>query len=530
MPMDQTESFIGGFTDNWAYLKAELQWLDRVLMLAVARQRKETKEIDRVAQSKADRATSHWWKGVVSLDGNVSYDEHRQPVSQPSPAKPTHQQQMEQQIKVSRDRGIVLALPVLCDRLCLTPFEKNLVLMSLAPELNRRYGRLYHFLQGEDPIDKTDLPSLDLVLRLLCRNDSEWRVARNHIVERSPLKQYSLLRLLPHAGETRLNSSLKLHEALVDFLIAEQPTVGALEALLHAAKNSIVLSPTGFSQPVLPQSSLAQPALRPSALRQLDPALNGLTLILPAALSESLQYLAQQVWGYHQAEKLWDIQPASPGKVVLLTGATGTGKTLAARTLASVLQTPLFLADLAQVNPEELPDLIEAIDSQAPIVLLIKSAQRWLGRSPALSSDRLQALLERRRRLPGLTLLSAPQPAAILLRWQQQFDRSLVFPLPEESARLRLWKQAFSGSVPLSADLKWKELAKQLTLSGGEIQAIAQETIAYAAAIEAAQVGNEHLLYVLTQRGLTLKIKLSKRRSKNGSSAQAEEDNPNKGR
>ena len=523
MPTDQTESFTGGFTDNWAYLKAELQWLDRVLMLAVARQRKETKEVDRVAQSKADRATSHWWKGVVALEGNISYDEHRPTPQSSNPqqssntaAKPTHQQQMEQRIKASRDRGVVLALPVLCDRLCLTPFEKNLVLMSLAPELNRRYGRLYHFLQGEDPTDKTDLPSLDLVLRLLCRNDSEWRVARNHIVGRSPLTQYNLLRLLPNAGETRLNSSLKLHEALVDYLIAEQPTAGMLEALLQTAK-----TPTarlGFSQPSFSQSSFSQPSFPQSSfsqpiLRQLDPGLNGLTLILPIALLDSLQYLTQQVWGYYQAEKLWQVQPAvAPGKIVLLTGVAGTGKTLAARTIASVLQTPLFLADLAQVSPEEMPDLIEAIDSQEPTVLLIKSAERWLGRSPSLSFDRLQALFARRRRLPGLTLLSAHQPATVSLRGRQQLDRSLEFPLPVESDRLRLWKQAFSGTVPLSSDFRWKELAKQLTLSGGEIQAIAQETIAYTAAIEADKVGNEQLLYVLTQRGFTLKIRLSKKR------------------
>ena len=510
MPTDQPESFIGGFTDNWAYLKAELQWLDRVLMLAVARQRKETKEVDRVSHSKADRATSHWWKGLLALEGNGSYDEHRPAPSSNPAAKLTHQQQMEQRIKASRDRGVVLALPVLCDRLCLTPFEKNLALMSLAPELNRRYGRLYHFLQGEDPADKTDLPSLDLALRLLCRNDAEWRVARNHIVGRSPLTQYSLLRLLPIAGETRLNSSLKLHEALVDYLIAEQPTAEALEALLQTAK-----TPTarlGFPQ---------------SSLRQLDPALNGLTLILPAALLESLQYLAQQVWGYYQAEKLWQTQPAiAPGKIVLLTGAAGTGKTMSARTIASVLKTPLFLVDLEQVSPEEMPDLIEAIDSQEPTVLLIKSAQCWLGRSPhrppGVSVDRLQALFARRRRLPGLTLLSAHQPGSISLRWRQQMDRSLEFSLPEESDRLRLWKQAFSGSAPLSSDLKWKELAKQLTLSGGEIQTIAQETIAYAAAIEAAKVGNQELLSVLAQRGLTLRIRLSKKRR--SATAPVEED------
>ena len=75
-----------GFTDNWAYLKTELSWLDRMLMMALSRYRQDKKEVDRIAQSKADKVSSHWWKGVISLDGKVAYDEHR-PNSKTSTSK-----------------------------------------------------------------------------------------------------------------------------------------------------------------------------------------------------------------------------------------------------------------------------------------------------------------------------------------------------------------------------------------------------------------------------------------------------------
>ncbi|NET09277.1 MAG: hypothetical protein F6K16_32155, partial [Symploca sp. SIO2B6] len=68
---------IEGFIDNWAYLKTELSWLDRMLMMALARYRQDKKSVDRLAQSPADQASSHWWKGVISVDGKVAYDEHR---------------------------------------------------------------------------------------------------------------------------------------------------------------------------------------------------------------------------------------------------------------------------------------------------------------------------------------------------------------------------------------------------------------------------------------------------------------------
>lgn len=138
MPAEQAD----GFADNWGYLRAELQWLDRLLMAAAAKQRKEAKEIDRIAQSKTDQATSHWWKGLITAEGNAAYDEYRQPSSG---SKLGYQAQLEVQIQSAQKQGVLLALPNLRERLGLTPFEKNLVLMSLAPEVNRRYTRLYRF-------------------------------------------------------------------------------------------------------------------------------------------------------------------------------------------------------------------------------------------------------------------------------------------------------------------------------------------------------------------------------------------------
>lgn len=62
------EGEVLSFTDNWSYLKAELAWLDRVLMRAVARHREVEREVARVAKNNTDRATSHWWRGFIVLD------------------------------------------------------------------------------------------------------------------------------------------------------------------------------------------------------------------------------------------------------------------------------------------------------------------------------------------------------------------------------------------------------------------------------------------------------------------------------
>ncbi|MEB3231716.1 MAG: AAA family ATPase [Leptolyngbyaceae bacterium] len=243
-----------GFTDNWGYLKTELTWLDRMLMMALARYRQEKKSVDRIAQSPADQASSHWWKGVVSLDGNIAYDEHRpsapinghrstkpgdsstggqsaQPQPQPQ-AKLGYQQQLDLRIQASKRNGVTLALPWLCDRLKLSLFEKNLILMALAPEVNRRFARLYRYLQSHDDHLVSDLPSVELVLRLLCRNDQEWRRARQQLNPDAALMTHNLVLLLYQSHDPFLNATIRLADELVDCLLAEDPDPNALEALL----------------------------------------------------------------------------------------------------------------------------------------------------------------------------------------------------------------------------------------------------------------------------------------------------------
>ncbi|KGF73348.1 hypothetical protein DO97_21370 [Neosynechococcus sphagnicola sy1] len=148
------------FASNWAYLKAELHGLERLLLVAVARQRRDTREIDRLAQSKADRVTSHWWKGLMALDQEPAYDgpgdmpRGRSPRPPAAAASlPSYQQQLQLRIAASLQQGIFLGIPCLGDRLHLGCFERNLLLLCLAPEINQRYGRIYSYLQTNDSGD-----------------------------------------------------------------------------------------------------------------------------------------------------------------------------------------------------------------------------------------------------------------------------------------------------------------------------------------------------------------------------------------
>lgn len=485
------------FANNWAYLKTELNWLDRLLMLAVARQRQDTKEVDRIAQSRADRVTSHWWKGIIAINQQAAYDNCPPPKS--ATGKSSYQQQLETRIRASQNQDIILALPTLRDRLKLSLFAKNLILLTLAPEVNRRYGRLYSYLQKEDKGIQTDLPTVDLALRLLCRNDLEWRQSRAQLAESTSLIRHNILHCLSSTESTLLSSHLKLPSWLVNYLLAEQPDPAVLT--------------TGLASPFTVPSDM--PSGASSLIRQQPPAVNRADLVLPEPLMSTLQHLCQQVTGLpptiDQPLKTDGKAHCPSGIVVLMVGQSGTGKTLAARVIAQWLNLPcLWTLNLSLMASTASADAISATIQQAPALLLVKSAQVWFGRNPLLTQSQVNQWLRQRRQIPGITLLTAHHLQSIRPFWRHQLDAVLEFPRPNEAARLKLWRQAFPTDIPLDCQIDWRTVAHQLPLTGGEIQAIARAASLYASQSDPPKLTLTHLQQALAQRGKSLTLKLRK--------------------
>lgn len=491
----QSES-VKPFSDNWSYLRAELSWLDRVLTLAIANQRRETKEVDRLAKTRADRVSSHWWKGFVSLEGDAAYDSpmelSRRRLAQgdtlkeaPAP-KLSYQQQMDARIRLTQQRGIRLALPLLCDRLQLTLFEKNVLLLGLAPEVSRRYGRIYRYLNDVEQPGTSDLPTVDLSLRLFCRSDAEWRTARSCFLQTAPLIQHHLVELHAAQTEALLNHSLKLSEALVAFLLAERSDTEALEALLP-------LPTASTSVESVPPPSRWLTYYPPDRANS-DP---WASLILPAPLRTTLQQLC------HRAQAATSLSTIAPtqshtrtGALVLAVGAAGTGKTTAALAIAATLNTPLVCVDLAQVDPANYSDLLQDLAEQAPPVLLLQSAHQWISRLTSLADAHAHQFFELRQQC-GITLLTMTRSHPIKHFWRSRLNAVLEFPLPDYDSRLQLWQQACQ-TASLDTDVDWRKLA-QHRLTGGEVQAIVREAALYAATQGETTIQMAHLLHVLKQ-------------------------------
>ncbi len=483
------------FANNWAYLKVELNSLERLILTAVARQKKDQKEADRLLRTPADRAAQHWFQGILTnLEGPIGYDS-------PPPAKPaktqTYNQQLETRLQATQQTGKLLALPALCDRLQLTNYEKNLILLSIAPEIHRRYAKLYEYLNGNG----SQLLTVDLSLRLLCRNDQEWRVARSRLKSDAPLCHYGLIDLLAHNDRAFLQHSIRLSADLVNYLLADRTEQADLDRLLGAGATDAAIAPLLESTPIAPATS-QEPDL-PSALAaasgtclwtEVPNALQSFAdgrfaghLVLRSVLRSRLQSIAQELKLGQQIDEDWGFGAwqgsANVGQMVLMVGPAGTGKTAAASAIGQFANLPVGQIDLAQ--PIDLEALCQQLQTHSVPILLVRNADRWLSRSAIVNETTIANFCQLRSASGGLTIFTMRRSVALPQLWRQMLTQKLTFAKPTAADRQQIWQSAFPPQVTLDAAIDWAEVARH-ALTGGEIMQVARSAALLALAEQGA--------------------------------------------
>jgi hypothetical protein len=75
----------------------------------------------------------------------------------------------------------------------LSDFDIDILVIALAPECDRRYDRLYAYLQDDIRCKR---PSIDLALNLLCPTAADKLTRRSHFSTDAPLMRHHLLHLV----------------------------------------------------------------------------------------------------------------------------------------------------------------------------------------------------------------------------------------------------------------------------------------------------------------------------------------------
>jgi len=172
---------------------------------------------------------------------------------------------------------------------------------------------------------------------------------------------------------------------------------------------------------------------------------------------------------------------ASAGVVLLFSGASGTGKTLAASWLASRLGAPLYRVDLAMVMNkyvgETEKNLSLALDeaAKADVMLLFDEADALFGKRTEGShgGDRFanmltNFLLARIETHPGIVVLTTNAGGRVDSAFQRRIDMAVEFKPLAAPDRLRLWQALLGPRAPDAALLR--VIARHCELAPGHVR------------------------------------------------------------
>jgi hypothetical protein len=249
----------------------------------------------------------------------------------------------------------------------------------------------------------------------------------------------------------------------------------------------------------------ARPRLDDLAQR-IDPSAGWDDLVLPADQMVLLRAIAAHVRQRAVVYERWGFGGQGSrglGITALFSGASGTGKTLAAEVLAGELDLDLYRIDLSQVvskyigeTEKNLRRIFDAAE-EGGAILLFDEADALFGKRSEVkdSHDRyanleVSYLLQRMEAYRGLAVLTTNMRSALDTAFVRRLRFIVEFPFPGVAERTAIWRRVFPSGVPLDGVVP--ERLANLNITGGVIRNIALSA-AFLAADAGSVVRMEHL-------------------------------------
>ncbi len=230
-------------------------------------------------------------------------------------------------------------------------------------------------------------------------------------------------------------------------------------------------------------------------------------LVLPEEQSAVLRQIAIHARQAARVNEEWGFGARyvrGLGLSALFSGASGTGKTMAAGVLARELNRDLYQIDLATVvskyigeTEKHLRKIFDAAERSGAILLFDEADALFGKRSQVRDShDRyanleVSYLLQRMESYRGIAILTTNMQNALDTAFQRRLRFAVQFPFPDGTSRERIWRRVFPVAAPTAA-LDYERLG-QLNVTGGAIRNIAL-LAAFLAADAGAPIGMRHIL------------------------------------
>ena len=273
-----------------------------------------------------------------------------------------------------------------------------------------------------------------------------------------------------------------MHSTLAFRLTPLQVARAARAARLHAQLMDRRLTPTDVQAGARAQNAAGLDRLA----RRVEPRAGWTDLVLPAEVRVQLRELAARARQRERVLDEWRVGGRAArgrGITALFAGDSGTGKTMSAEVVAGELGLDLYVIDLSTVidkyigETEKNLDRIFAEADRVNGVLLFDEADAIFGKRSEVRDARdryanveVAYLLQRMERFDGLAILTTNLRANLDEAFTRRIDVIVDFPLPEDDARLALWRMHLPPELPQAIDLDLDFMARRFRLTGGNIR------------------------------------------------------------
>jgi SpoVK/Ycf46/Vps4 family AAA+-type ATPase len=408
---------VEAYQTNLDHLRDELAWLDLNIRWAVQRAR-SCRQVGG-ALYVSDQTVEDLIKDPAQHCGNIP--------DEPALLRQIDAKRKEiaDRVAASREQGVLLRLPQVQGLFSLSPFESDVIVVCLGPELETKYEALFGYLH--DDLTRRR-PSVEMVLTLLCRGEEEQARARESFVATSRLFRYRLLEFSENGSASRplLTRGLKPDEGIAHYLL-------------------------GGKEPD-PRISFCSRLIPPQEPSGTAGSLNGLGAFFHDYLS----------------------RPSGRQWIALFHGPDRLCQEETARSLCAAESLQLLRVDLATLAEAEVPfgQNVHLVFRDAALREAAVYADNvdHLAREEEKDRSRLKALEQAMQELGWVTFLASRSPVRLSDALKQQKTFSEEFPFPAYPERKRLW-QAMAGNGRCSLDDSLLEdLAGRYRFTGREIQ------------------------------------------------------------